>query len=49
MVQMLTTKYILFAACFFFGCVVSICKHVRCQIEEVVFFYLQRFELSRPP
>ncbi len=39
----------------FLGCVVSICKRVCCQIEEVVslicmcFLKLQRVELSRPP
>ncbi len=77
------SKYIIFAARFFFGCVVSICsvcvvkmtkvvflicrrvfsicsvfrfwlccehlKRVCCKIEEVVFFYLQRVELSWPP
>ncbi len=50
-----TTKYIWFAARFFFGCVVSICSMCvsnlwSCFLNlQVFFFYLQRVELSRPP
>ncbi len=50
-----TTKSILFAARFFFGCVVSICSVCVVKLTKVVFlicrcfFYLQRVELSRPP
>ncbi len=50
-----TTKYILFAARFFFWLCCEHLQLVRCKIEEVVFlicryfFYLQRVELSQPP
>ncbi len=40
-----TTKYILFAARFFFGCVVSICKRVRGQIDKRFFLICRCFFL----
>ncbi len=43
-----TTKYILFAARFFFVCVVSICSVCVVKFRKL-FLNLQRIELSRPP